>query len=87
VVAVVEEPFGSHPGYTPGFYDVDFSYGYLYQQASNTVAGFEKFLNEWVYDIPDRTAYIQHFIEKFGYGVFSKLTAEFDYSYPVNYGY
>ena len=23
VVAVTEEPFGAHPGYTPGFYDVD----------------------------------------------------------------
>ncbi|MBU0972252.1 MAG: CoA transferase subunit A, partial [Proteobacteria bacterium] len=36
VVAVVQEPFGSHPGYTPGFYDTDFAFGYLYQQASNT---------------------------------------------------
>ncbi|MFH2064851.1 MAG: CoA-transferase [Pseudomonadota bacterium] len=87
VAAVVEEPFGSHPGYTPGFYDVDFSFGYLYQQASNTVEGFEAFLKEWVYDIEDRTAYVQHFIKKFGYGVFRKLQAKFDYSYPVNYGY
>jgi glutaconate CoA-transferase subunit A len=87
VVAVVEEPFGAHPGYTPGFYDVDFSYGYLYQQASNTVEGFNGFLKEWVYDIPDRTAYIQHFIERFGYGAFRKLQADFDYSYPVSYSY
>ena len=27
VVAVVEEPYGAHPGYTPGFYDVDFFNG------------------------------------------------------------
>jgi glutaconate CoA-transferase subunit A len=87
VVAVVEEPFGAHPGYTPGFYDVDFSYGYLYQQASNTVEGFNDFLKEWVYGIEDRKAYIQHFIERFGYGVFSKLQADFDYSYPVSYAY
>jgi len=87
VAAVVEEPFGAHPGYTPGFYDVDFSYGYLYQQASNTVEGFNDFLKEWVYDIEDRKAYIQHFIERFGYGVFSKLQADFDYSYPVSYSY
>ncbi|MFO7559101.1 MAG: CoA-transferase [Desulfobacterales bacterium] len=87
VVAVVEEPFGAHPGYTPGFYDVDFSYGYLYQQASNTVDGFNDFLKEWVYDIEDRNAYIQHFIERFGYEVFSKLQADFDYSYPVSYAY
>jgi glutaconate CoA-transferase subunit A len=87
VVAVVEEPYGAHPGYTPGFYDVDFSMGYLYQQASNTEAGLAEFLKEWVYDIADRNAYVQHYIERFGYATFRKLEAAFDYSYPVNYGY
>jgi glutaconate CoA-transferase subunit A len=87
VVAVVEEPFGAHPGYTPGFYDVDFGFGSLYQQASNTVGGFESFLKEWVYDIPDRTAYTQHYIQRFGYPAFKKLQAGFDYGYPVSYSY
>jgi glutaconate CoA-transferase, subunit A len=87
VVAVVEEPYGAHPGYTPGFYDVDFSMGYLYQQASNTEEGLAEFLKEWVYDIADRNAYIQHYIERFGYATFKKLEAAFDYSFPVNYGY
>ena len=87
VCAVVEEPFGAHPGYTPGFYDVDFSFGYLYQQASNTVEGFEAFLKEWVFDIEDRNAYIQHYIERFGYAAFKKLEASFDYSYPVSYAF
>lgn len=87
VVAVTEEPFGAHPGYTPGFYDTDFGFGYQYQQASNTLEGFEAFLKEWVYDISDRKAYIQHYIEKFGYETFKRLEAEFDYSYPVSYSY
>ncbi len=87
VAAVVEEPFGAHPGYTPGFYDVDFSFGYLYQNASNTVEGFQEFLQEWVYDIEDRTAYTHHYIEKFGYAQFKKLEAAFDYSYSVSYAY
>ena len=87
VVAVVAEPFGAHPGYTPGFYDVDFSFGYLYQQASNTVEGFEAFMKEWVYDVKDRKAYIQHYIERFGFEAYQKLQAEFDYSYPVSYAY
>jgi glutaconate CoA-transferase subunit A len=87
VVAVVEEPFGAHPGYTPGFYDVDFSFGSLYQQASNTVEGFQEFLKEWVYDIEDRTAYTQHYIERFGYAQYKNLQAEFDYGYPVSYSY
>lgn len=87
VVAVVEEPFGAHPGYTPGFYDVDFMFGSLYQQASNSEEGFRAFLDEWVYGVEDRTAYIQHYIEKFGYAQFRNLMAEFDYGYPVSYAY
>lgn len=87
VVSVVEEPFGAHPGYTPGFYDVDFAFGSLYQKSSDTVEGFEAFMNEWVYGIPDRTSYIQHYIERFGYGAFKKLHAKFDYGYPVSYAY
>lgn len=87
VVAVTEEPFGAHPGYTPGFYDVDFGYGYQYQQASNSVEGFENFLKEWVFDVQDRKAYTQHYIQRFGYEMFRKLQAGFDYSYPVSYAY
>jgi len=87
VAAVVEEPFGAHPGYTPGFYDVDFAYGSMYQQASNTVEGFEEFLQEWVFGVEDRTGYIQHYIERFGYAQFKNLQAEFDYGYPVSYAY
>jgi glutaconate CoA-transferase subunit A len=87
VVAVTEEPFGAHPGYTPGFYDVDFGYGYQYQQASNSVEGFENFLKEWVFDVQDRNAYTQHYIQRFGYEMFRKLQAGFDYSYPVSYAY
>jgi glutaconate CoA-transferase, subunit A len=87
VVAVTEEPFGAHPGYTPGFYDVDFGFGYHYQQASNTVEGFEAFLKEWVYDVEDRRAYIAKYIHQFGFDAFKKLQAKFDYSYPVSYAY
>ncbi len=87
VVAVVEEPFGAHPGYTPGFYDVDFAFGSMYQQASNSVEGFKDFLEEWVYGVEDRTSYIQHYIKRFGYAQFRNLQAAFDYSFPVSYAY
>lgn len=87
VVAVVEEPFGAHPGYTPGFYDVDFMFGGLYQEASNTVEGFRAFLDEWVFGVEDRNQYIQHYIERFGYKTFRNLAAAFDYGYPVSYAY
>lgn len=87
VVAVVEEPFGAHPGYTPGFYDVDFTFGNLYKSASDSVEGFQKFMDEWVFGVKNRTEYINHYIEKFGYKNFRALQAEFDYGYPVSYAY
>jgi len=87
VAAVVEEPFGSHPGYTPGFYDVDFAFGSMYQQASNTVEGFQEFLDEWVFGVEDRAGYTAHYIEKYGYERFRALQAAFDYSYPVSYAF
>lgn len=87
VVAVTEEPFGSHPGYTPGFYDVDLQFGNLYKEASNTVEGFQAFLDEWVFAHHDRAEYIQHYIQKFGYAQYKRLQARFDYGYPVSYAY
>lgn len=87
VVAVTEEPFGAHPGYTPGFYDMDLAYGYLYKEASNTVEGFQAFLDEWVFGVKDRTEYVNHYIQKFGYAQYKKLQAKFDYGYPVSYTY
>lgn len=87
VVSVVEEPFGSHPGYTPGFYDQDFGFGHVYQQASNTVEGVQSFLDEWVFGVNDRKEYIQHYIQRFGYAQYKWLQAKFDYGYPVSYSY
>ena len=87
VVAVTEEPFGAHPGYTPGFYDMDLSYGYLYKEASNTVEGFQTFMDEWVFGMKDRNEYVQHYIKKFGYAQYKQLQAKFDYGYPVSYAY
>ncbi len=87
VAAVVEEPFGAHPGYTPGFYDTDFSFGYVYQQASGSEETFQAFLDEWIFGLEDRKAYTQHYIKKFGYEAFHKLGAGFDYSFPVSYAY
>ncbi len=87
VVAVTEEPFGAHPGYTPGFYNMDLSYGYLYKEASNTVEGFRTFMDEWVFGMKDRNEYIQHYIQKFGYAQYKQLQAKFDYGYPVSYAY
>ena len=49
--------------------------------------GFQAFLDEWVYGLADRTAYTQHYIQKFGFSQYKKLQAAFDWSYPVSYAY
>lgn len=87
VVAVVEEPFGAHPGYTPGSYDVDYGFASVYKEASNTVEGFEAFLQEWVHGVEDRVGYVQHYIDSFGFETYRNLQADFDYGYPVSYAY
>jgi len=87
VVAVVEEPFGSHPGYTPGFYDVDFMFGNLYKKASESADGFKAFLDEWVFGTKDRPDYVKRYIDRFGYAAFKKLEADYDYGFPVSYAY
>jgi len=40
-----------------------------------------------VYDLPDRAAYLQHYIDRFGYAQFRRLQAKFGYGYPVSYEY
>jgi len=87
VAAVVEEPFGAHPGYTPGFYDVDLAFGNLYKTASSTEEDFKKFLDDWVFGVADRQEYIGRYIARFGYPAFKALEAKFDFGYPVSYSY
>ena len=40
-----------------------------------------------VFGVEDRTGYINHYIERFGYKQFNDLKADFDYGYPVSYSY
>lgn len=87
VNAVVECPWGSHPNYVPGFYDVDFDFGGMYSKAARDVKTLEEFFDEWVYGVEDRAEYINHYIQKFGYSKLEELRAKPFYSYSVNYGY
>ncbi len=87
VVAVVEEPFGAHPGYTPGFYDSDIAFRNLYREAASTVEGFQAFLDEWIYGVDDFQGYLRHYKDKFGDSVFEALKAKPEYSEPVSYSY
>ncbi len=87
VDAVVEEPWGSHPLAVTGFYDIDQEFRLMYREASETIEGFEGFMNEWVYDVRDRPGYVAHYQEKYGIERLEGLKAAPYFSPSVNYGY
>jgi len=60
VSAVVEEPGGALPSSLQGYWRRDFEPFLAYHRLSRTPEGFQSWLREWVLDLPDRPAYLQH---------------------------
>lgn len=83
VVAVVEAPYGGHPWHMQGYYDMDLEFRRMYGEASRTVEGFEKFLEEWVYGAGDHMGYLK----KLGSERLLELKASYNPCSSVNYGY
>jgi glutaconate CoA-transferase subunit A len=82
VDAVVHEPWGAHPSYVQGAYDRDTDAYREWDQASATVESTERYLREWIYNLPDRTSYIQ----KLGEERLAALRPAPLLSAPVDYG-
>ncbi len=82
VDAVVHEPWGAHPSYVQGFYDRDAEAYREWDQATATLEGTARYLQEWIYDLPGRTRYL----EKLGEDRLARLRPEPLESTPVNYG-
>ncbi len=82
VDAVVHEPFGAHPSYVQGYYDRDNAYYLTWDKISRDQSLIEKWLNEWVYDLPNREAYL----EKLGKDRINSLLPGEYLSASVNYG-
>jgi len=82
VDAVVHEPWGAHPSYVQGAYDRDAEAYREWDRASSTVEGTDRYLREWVYELPDRAAYVQ----KLGDERLAGLRPAPLHSTPVNYG-
>jgi glutaconate CoA-transferase subunit A len=59
VSAVVHEPYGAHPSYVQGYYDRDNAFYLMWDEASRDEAQTQAWLNEWVYGVEDRAAYIK----------------------------
>ncbi len=58
VDAIVQEPFGAHPSYVQGYYDRDNKMYLAWDKISRDSMRTEEWLQEWVYDVPDRPAYL-----------------------------
>jgi glutaconate CoA-transferase subunit A len=87
VNAVVEVPWGAHPTEVLGYYNVDtFMYNDLFSTAAASEDGLKAWMDEWVYGCPDRAAYIEHYIRRFGLETLNELRARPFYSAPANYG-
>ena len=59
VDAVVHEPYAAHPSYAQGYYDRDNAFYLAWDEISRDQARTEGWLDEWVYGVADRAAYIR----------------------------
>jgi glutaconate CoA-transferase subunit A len=82
VDAVVHEPYGAHPSYVQGYYDRDNAFYLDWADSSTDQIKTEAWLKEWVYDMPDRAAYLN----KLGVERLDSLAPGELYAEPVNYG-
>ncbi len=82
VDAVVHEPYGAHPSYAQGYYDRDNAFYLNWDKISRDQAQTEAWLKEWVYDLPDRAAYL----EKLGQERLDELAPGEMWAEPINYG-
>jgi glutaconate CoA-transferase, subunit A len=82
VDAVVHEPYGAHPSYVQGLYDRDNDFYRKWDEWSRDRETTEAWLDEWVYNLPDRTAYL----DKLGSEIISNLEPGELLAEPINYG-
>ena len=58
VDAVVVEPLGAHPSYAQGYYDRDNAFYLEWDAISRDAESLERWLDEWVYGLADRSEYL-----------------------------
>lgn len=82
VDAVVHEPYGAHPSYVQGYYDRDNDFYLKWDEWSRDQETTEAWLEEWVYALPDRAAYL----DKLGRETLERLAPGRFEADPINYG-
>lgn len=84
--AVIEVPWGAHPTEVVGHYNQDKLMWGLFIMAAAREESLQQWMDEWVFGCPNRQAYLDHYVEKYGGGRLQKLVAKPFYSAPANYG-
>jgi glutaconate CoA-transferase, subunit A len=82
VNAVVHEPYGAHPSYVQGYYDRDNGFYLAWDVLSRDQTQTEAWLDEWVYGVEDRAAYLQ----KLGAETIERLQPGPMPALPTDYG-
>jgi glutaconate CoA-transferase subunit A len=67
-----------------GYYNRDHAFFHEYHQATRTHAGMAAWLDQWVYGVPDRAAYLAHLGEQRWRELAPKRSLP---AAPVDYGY
>ena len=80
---VVHEPWGCHPSYAQGYYDRDNDFYVKWEEISRDPKTYQDYLNEFVYGVKDREAYLK----KMGSGLIDRLKAKPRRCEGVDYGY
>jgi len=86
VAAVIEEPYGSHPTELPGYRNRDQAMASMILSTYAREEGVRAIFDEWIYGLPDRRAYMEHYIQVFGQASLDRIRAKSYYSAPANYG-
>ncbi len=82
VDAVVVEPWGAHPSYAQGYYDRDNDFYVGWEAISREPDKLESYLDEFVYGVTDRAAYLKKHP-----GLTTRLEAKAQIAAGVNYGF
>jgi len=82
VDAVVVEPWGAHPSYAQGYYDRDNDFYVAWEAISREPAKLASYLDEFVYGVTDRAAYLKKHP-----GLTTRLEAKAQIAAGVNYGF
>jgi glutaconate CoA-transferase subunit A len=83
VNAVVVEPYGAHPSFAQGYYDRDNDFYIKWDAISKDEKSMQTYLDEWIYGLPDRAAYVK----KMGEETWKRLAVNQRPSGVVNYGF